>query len=1100
MKAMVLTTFRRSDRNWKSWTVFLAVASLCLVYTNDASARDSEVPQHTAQQTEPRIPQTVTGRLDENSDQLVNGSYFVTHTFEGRSGEILAIELTSDDYDSNLVFLDSNWRKIAEADGSDGINTLASLTLHQPDSYTIVVNTTQPEEPRYQLQWQSTTDQNEDLAEAARLHQRFIELQQAGRYPEAIVLAQQVLALIEKSFGPNHPQTALSLNNLAEAYHFMGRDRDAEPLYQRALRINETTLGLDHPSTALSLNNLAGFLYRTGRYRDAEPLYQRALAIFEQVLGVDHADTVQVLNNLARLYASTGNYGESESLHQRALLIREQTLGSVHPLTSQSLNNLAALYYLMGRYGEAEPLYQQALAIRKQVLGLDHPDTATSLNNLAGLYQSMGRYREAEPLYQQALAIRERTVGSVHHLFATTLNNLAFLYQSMERYEEAKLLYEQALAIRKQVLGLDHPSTAISLNNLAGLYRSTGDYDKQLPLLQRALSINEQALGANHPNTAISLNNLGDWYRLMERYEESELFYQRALTINEKVLGFDHSSTANSLTNLSALYLAQGQIPEALSYLGRGLAVEETVLSRNLVVGSDANKRDYLSTVFGTTNGIITLHLEQLPTNPEATSLAFTTVLQRKGRILDLFTNLRSRLAQDPDALELFDQLREVNDQISALNNNPNPADPTYQDRLNTLRTQLNSLENQLSRRSQEFANLTASPSLVDVQAQLPAGTALVEFIRYRPFNPQVHPTEQLGSPRYAAYLLTSEGTIQGIDLGSAEEIDSAVATLARSLASARTPQNQVEEDAQALDTLVMAPVREALGDTTTVFISPDGALNLIPFEALVDESGQYLVETYQFRYLTSGRDLMRLDQTNPSTQPAVLVGNPTYGRPGAMVAVADTRTIDFKNRIFPALPGTQAEIDGISPLLPGAESFSGNNATEALIKQQVQPSILHIATHGFFEPLLQAVHPLLQSGLVMAGAAAGGQSGPDQDGLLTALEVTGLNLRGTQLVVLSACETGLGELAAGEGLYGLRRALVLAGSQSQVISLWKVDDTATQEWMVEYYNRLLAGVPRDQAMRETQRAFLAHPDYNHPYYWAAFIGSGDWRPLQLGQ
>jgi len=242
----------------------------------------------------------------------------------------------------------------------------------------------------------------------------------------------------------------------------------------------------------------------------------------------------------------------------------------------------------------------------------------------------------------------------------------------------------------------------------------------------------------------------------------------------------------------------------------------------------------------------------------------------------------------------------------------------------------------------------------------------------------------------------------------------------------------------------------------------------------------------------------MRLENTVASTNPALLVGHPTYGRPGELVAQADPRRpIDFKNRIFPALPGTQVEVELIAPRLPGAEVYTATNATEALIKQQTQPSILHIATHGFFEPDAEILNPLLQSGLILAGAAAGGQSGPDQDGILTALEVTGLNLRGTQLVVLSACETGLGELAAGEGVYGLRRALVLAGSQSQVISLWKVADTATQELMVDYYTRLLSGTPRDAALRETQQAFLNSDEYSHPYYWAAFIGSGDWRPLQ---
>ena len=228
-------------------------------------------------------------------------------------------------------------------------------------------------------------------------------------------------------------------------------------------------------------------------------------------------------------------------------------------------------------------------------------------------------------------------------------------------------------------------------------------------------------------------------------------------------------------------------------------------------------------------------------------------------------------------------------------------------------------------------------------------------------------------------------------------------------------------------------------------------------------------------------------------------MGDPRFGRAEDTISepteiAQRQRIIDFENNIFPPLGGTEVEIRGIAERL-NVQPYLATTATEAQIKAIENPRILHVATHGFFTRTNNNSNPLLQSGLVLAGVKER-QSGPDQDGILTALEVTALNLRGTQLVVLSACETGLGELAAGEGVYGLRRALVLAGSQSQVISLWKVDDTATQELMLAYYDKLLAGDPRDAALRETQLAFLQDPDYNHPYYWAAFIGSGHWQPL----
>jgi len=1044
----------------KRWGRGVVLGCVCTALVYGVNVETIAMPSALAQEAIQRATQSFTGRLDENSSVFEDGSYYATHTFEGTAGEVLTIELTSEDFDTYLILVGPDETMLAENDdGAGGTNSRIVIILPATGTYTLVANTFEASQTgQYQIEWRSATAKEQDLALANQLNQQVRDLYRSGRYTEAIPLAERALAITEAQLGPDHPDMATSLNNLALLYDSLGHYGEAEPLYQRALAITEAELGPDHPSAALSLNNLAALYFSMGRYGEAEPLYQRALAIDEGQLSPDHPTTAIDLNNLAALYFSMGRYAEAEPLYQRALAINEAQLGPDHPTTATSLNNLAALYFSMGRNGEAETLLQRALAIDEAQLGPDHPSTATSLNNLARLYDSMGRYAEAEPLYQRALAINEMQLGP------------------------------------------DHPSTALSLNNLAALYVSMGRYGKAEPLYERALVINEVQLGPDHPTTATSLNNLALLYRLMGRYGEAESLYERTLDIYEAQLGSDHPLTATSLNNLAGLYWAQGQWQPALNYLQQNLAVEETILIRNLVVGSDINKRDYLATVSGTTDWAISLHLRDLPDSVEATHLALTTLLQRKGRILDLFTNLRAQLADDPDAVTLFDNLRATYTQLSNLTTNPPPdlSTDAYQAQLTSLQEQFTTLENQLSRRSLEFANLTASPTVADIQATLPRGTALVEFIRYRPFNPTTSGPERFGPSRYAAYILAADGTIQGLDLGPADAVDSAIQTFSTSLASPDTPLFQVKQEAQALDGLVMAPVRAALGYTTTVFLSPDGALSLIPFEALVDPSGRYLMETYQFRYLTSGRDLMRLENTVASTNPALLVGNPTYGRPGELVAQADPRrTIDFKNRIFPALPGTQVEVELIAPQLPGAEVYTATNATEDLIKQQAQPSILHIATHGFFEPDAEILNPLLQSGLILAGAAAGGQSGPDQDGILTALEVTGLNLRGTQLVVLSACETGLGELAAGEGVYGLRRALVLAGSQSQVISLWKVADTATQELMVDYYTRLLSGTPRDAALRETQQAFLNSDEYSHPYYWAAFIGSGDWRPLQ---
>jgi len=322
----------------------------------------------------------------------------------------------------------------------------------------------------------------------------------------------------------------------------------------------------------------------------------------------------------------------------------------------------------------------------------------------------------------------------------------------------------------------------------------------------------------------------------------------------------------------------------------------------------------------------------------------------------------------------------------------------------------------------------------------------------------------------------------------------------------------------------VMAPVRKLLGETRWVFLSPDGALNLVPFAALVDEGGRYLVESYAFTYLTSGRDLLRLRAETPAPRDKVtVVAAPDFDAGGPAAKAGDDKTNaergvvsrDLSGLRFPALPGTEAEARTVQKTLGSARVLVGEEATEHAIKALHGPSVLHIATHGFFLP--DQPHPalsapsglsfgerpappagedlLLRSGLALVGANLR-QSGAD-DGVLTAMEMSGTDLYGTRLVVLSACQTGVGDVINGDGVYGLRRALVLAGARTQVMSLWRVDDDATQELMTAYYGRLQQGKGRSEAMRQVQLAMLAQGDRAaSPHYWASFIVSGDWTTL----
>jgi tetratricopeptide (TPR) repeat protein len=498
----------------------------------------------------------------------------------------------------------------------------------------------------------------QQIDEVTELNKKIFELNNAGKYADAVPLAQQVLAIREKALGRDDPGVATSLNNLAELYADQGRYADAEPSYKRSLAIREKALGPDHPDVATSLNNLALLYQSQGRYADAEPLYQRALAIREKALGPDHPNVASSLNNLAGLYADQGRYADAEPLYKRSLAIWETTLGPDHPDVARSLTDLAELYRSEGRYADAEPLYQRSLVIREKALGRDHPNVASSLNNLALLYQSQGRYADAEPLYQRALAIWEKALRPDHPNVASSLNNLASLYQSEGRYADAEPLYQRSLAILEKALGPNHPDVASSLNNLANLYYKASRYVDAEPLYQRSLVIREKALGRDHPDVASSLYNLALLYQSQGRYTDAEPLYQRSLAIREKALGRDHPEVATSLSNLAQLYVMQGRYADA-----------EPLYLRSLVIREKALGRDHPDVARSLTN-LADLYQRQgrpaegLPFIQQALQLNSNDAraLETRARIREALEDFPNALADYKAALALDSELKESRD------------------------------------------------------------------------------------------------------------------------------------------------------------------------------------------------------------------------------------------------------------------------------------------------------------------------------------------------------------------------------------------------------------------------------------------------------
>lgn len=520
------------------------------------------------------------------------------------------------------------------------------------------------------------------------------------------------------------------------------------------------------------------------------------------------------------------------------------------------------------------------------------------------------------------------------------------------------------------------------------------------------------------------------------------------------------------------------------------------------------------------TESLVSLHADSTPTSDRAFELALTTVLRRKGLALDSLLDNQAALHAHltPSIRDKLDQVAVANTELSTLQYAP--VEPQTANArasaIAALRTRIDVLESELSAASATLRAQSQPITPARLQAALPYGTALIEIVRYRRFDPR-QSQQRWQEARYVAYVLQRQAPPQWVALGEAAPIDAGVDALL-----AEMHQNATVDATRAalrhLDTLVLAPIRDRLGNTSHLIVSPDSKLNLVPFEALIDPQGHYELENRLVSYVTSGRDLLKLAARQKPRSPATIVAAPDYG-PGSL---------------FTHLANASSEAIEVAAHFSGARMLTGNHATKAALASIFGPAILHVATHGFYardatarstsapitlpprSPPLAIVEPLERDMFVEGALApaplptfddpaealdraglALANANTRPDGIVTAREIANYDWWGTQLVVLSACETGVGAVPSGEGVYGLRRALALSGAESQVVSLWNVSDSSVRALMSEFYAALARGTGRAEALRQAKLQTLRQPKFVHPYYWAPFILTGDWTPLE---
>ncbi len=917
-------------------------------------------------------------------------------------------------------------------------------------------------------------------------------LRYRGETAAGMALLREAFAVRQRVLPGGHPRLAAAALILGSAYENDGDFPHADSLYGRALEIYRRRFGEGSTKVADALEKIGGLRRVQGELEAADSLLSLSVAVFEARRPENDVGLATARANLAIVRSERGQLGSAEGLLRRSLTVLEARLGPEHPNVADVLSALAHVLQERGDFPRAVALRQRALGTFERVYGPESPNVATALNNLAVLYGAMHDEAAAEPLLRRALAISERSAGASHPDVAWALMNLATRETELGRHAEADSMLRRATRILDASPGANPADRALVRASHATAMHRAGYFSRGDSLMEEAAAMYERALGADNPQLAAPLRNLALTYVGTQQPARAVPLLRRVLALQATAVGPNSPAYARALVALAMAQQALGQADSALADYTRADDLLEHHLVYVLPFGSEAQKQGLVAGTGSVASLLVSLHLGARPADPAAARAALTAVLRRKGRALDATVEsldaLRARLGLGERAL--LDRLAGVRARWARLvTAGPVGEDPTaYRARVAALAGQAGEIEREIGGRTATLGLELTPVSLDAVQVRIPSGAALVEIATYSPsaLSPDTADATVGESARYAAYVLLPSGAPQAVDLGPAAALDSAVLRLRQALADPRRADARAR--ARELDARLMAPLRPLLAGASTLLVAPDGALNLVPFGALVDERGHYLLQDVVVAYLTSGRDLLRMGQGPPPAGGAVIVASPAYGEPSEGRAAR-----------WGPLDAAREEATLLQAVLPGARVLIGAGATEAAVKAVSGPSLLHVATHGWFvpEPGASAAYTpaLLRAGLAFAGANAGG-TGDGEDGVLTAMEAAGLNLRGTRLVVLSACETGLGDVRSNDGVYGLRRALLLAGAESQVMTLWRVDDRSTRDAMVAYYERLRAGEGRAEALRHVQLSMLAEQGRAHPFWWAAFVTTGDWRPL----
>jgi CHAT domain-containing protein/Flp pilus assembly protein TadD len=795
------------------------------------------------------------------------------------------------------------------------------------------------------------------------------------------------------------------------------------------------------------------------------------------------------------VYLSQGKLTEAAELINTSLQQSASVLGMQSAAYIANLNNLAKLNQTLGKFNEAEKQFNEAIDLCGVVFG-ESMQKAILLNNKAMLFQAMGRFDEAVALMKQAMKAAESAPkkflqGKKSFDSRKFQSNLAFILQVSGNYAEAESNY---LAIKKvfenrgQTRNIEYAGL---LNQLGILYIQMGKTDKVEEIFKKALDIYKRRFTENNIYFAKVTNDLGNFYRLTERYADAERELNKALSIRESLLGTSHPDYINSKENLAMVYWKTQRMEKA--YMAYREVMDKTIdfINSYFPPMSEAEKTSYWDITAPRFQRFFNFAMAAYPEMPQVAQDFFDYQMATKALLLNSTSKVKAAILKSTDKqlIQDYTEWISLKEQLARLYSFSKDQLREQQIDLPALERKANAMEKSLSERSSLFSSgySTQKVSYTQIRNLLTDAEAVVDMVRVRGFDKDFTP-----DTRYVALILTKNTEIPVLIV-----LENGTQLETRYLKYYNTVVQKMLPDEFTYDQF-WGRIDGAVAGKKIIYFSPDGVYNQININTLRKPDGDYLINRYDIVITGNTRDLLTFKQRKPAAtnKNVVLLGFP-----------------DYQTDEVPPLPGTKVELETVSKVLRPSgyqiKQFMGNEATESNLKSVNGPFILHVATHGYFLKDVDesggsvfgvnaenATHnPLLRSGLILAGAGAAisGTAQADHsssnNGILTAYEAMNMNLEGTALVVLSACETGLGDVKSGEGVYGLQRSFLVAGAESLVMSLWKVDDAATQQLMSSFYSNLIKLGNRQRAFKQAQLQLMQK--YKEPYYWGAFVMMG---------